>query len=81
MLTPAQIKQLIPQKDESGFYQSEQVDRILTRIADDYDEIFTENGNLIRKLSILAAKLDEYRKDENVLRDVLLNTLLILLKD
>ena len=73
MLTPAQLKQLDLQKDENGFYTTEEVDSLLSQITNDYGEIFSENGNLIRKLSILAAKLDEYRKDENVLRDVLLN--------
>ena len=73
MLTPAQLKQLNLRTDENGCYSTEEINTLLSQITTDYSEIFAENGNLIRKLSILAAKLDEYRKDENVLRDVLLN--------
>ena len=73
MLTPAQLKQLQLEKQENGYYSTEEVDALLGQLTQDYSDVFAENGNLIRKLSVLASKLDEYRKDENVLRDVLLN--------
>ena len=73
MLTPAQLKQIKLEQREDGYYSAQEVDRLIGQISADYSEVFTENGNLVRKLSILAAKLDEYRKDETVLRDVLLN--------
>ena len=73
MLTPAQLKQLQLEKQENGFYSTEEVDGLLSQLTKDYSDVFAENGNVIRKLSVLASKLDEYRKDENVLRDVLLN--------
>ncbi len=73
LLTPAQLKQLQLEKQENGFYSTEEVDGLLSQLTKDYSDVFAENGNLIRKLSVLASKLDEYRKDENVLRDVLLN--------
>ena len=73
MLTPAQLKQTRLNKLDGGFYIVEEVDRLLTAVTRDYEQIFNENGNLVRKLGVLASKLEEYRKDENVLRDVLLN--------
>ena len=73
MLTPAQLKQIELKRLEGDTYSSDDVDKVLSSVISNYEEVFEENGNLIRKLSVLAAKLDEYRKDENVLRDVLLN--------
>ena len=56
MLTPAQLKNINLQPQPDGMYASEDVDNLLAEIARDYTDIFTENGNLIKKLSILAAK-------------------------
>ncbi len=73
MLTPDQLRDIRFERNEDGFYPADAVDQALDQIQEDYAEIFAENGNMIRKISVLAAKIEEYRKDENVLRDVLYN--------
>ena len=73
MLTPAQLHDIRFARSDDAKYDASEVDQAMEQIRKDYGEIFTENGDLVRKLSILAAKLDEYRKDEDMLRDVLYN--------
>ena len=73
MLTPTQLQNLRLRQQADGTYAAEDVDNLLAEIIRDYSAVFAENGSLLKKISILAAKLDEYRKDENVLRDVLYN--------
>ena len=73
MLTPAQVNDISFERLENNTYSAEAVDKAFEEIANDYGEIFAENGSMVRKLGVLAAKLEEYRKDETVLRDVLYN--------
>ena len=73
MLTPAQIKSISFNRLEGDTYSASEVDEAFERIAADYSDSVAENGSMVRKLGVLAAKIEEYRKDENVLRDVLYN--------
>ena len=73
MLNPTQLKLHNFQLLENGCYSPREVDNFFRSVTEDYSSMFSENGELVRKLGILAAKLEEYRKDESVLRDVLMN--------
>lgn len=73
MLTPAQLNDISFERLKGDTYNAAEVDSALAQIAEDYSAIFAENADMVKKLGILAAKLEEYRKDENVLRDVLYN--------
>ena len=61
MLTPAQLKNTELTEAENGYYSVSDVNKLLSTVINDYEQIFEENGNLIRKISVLAAKLDEFR--------------------
>ena len=37
-----------------------------------YEQMFKENGELVKKISLLANKVEEYKKDENSLKEALL---------
>ena len=55
-----------------GSYRAEEVDEFLREIAESYDKTFRENGELVKKLGILADKVEEYRAEEDDIRIALL---------
>lgn len=73
MLTPNKIKGYQFQQAGRGTYKSEEVDDFLGQVVESYEQVFKENGELVKKLSILATKLDEYRKEETSVRKALMN--------
>lgn len=73
MLTPNKIKGYQFQQAGRGTYRSDEVDDFLNQIVESYEQVFKENGELVKKLSILATKLDEYRKEETSVRKALVN--------
>lgn len=73
MLTPDRIKEKVFQTTGRGSYRSEDVDMFMSEIQASYEQMFKENGDLVRKISILAKKVEEYRADEESLKMALLN--------
>lgn len=73
MLTVQQItdKQFAPAG--RGVYNSQEVDGFLREIAASYDEMSRENADLMKKLGILADKVEAYRKDEDAIKESLLS--------
>ena len=55
-----------------GMYKASEVDAFLQEIAESYDKTFRENGELVKKLGILADKVEEYRTEEDNIRVALL---------
>lgn len=73
MLTPDKIKEKQFQSSGRGSYRSDDVDVFMNEVSASYEQMFKENGDLIRKISILAKKVEEYRADEESLKLALLN--------
>ncbi len=73
MLTPERIKEKVFQTTGRGSYRSDDVDMFMNEISASYEQMFKENGDLVRKISILAKKVEEYRADEESLKMALLN--------
>ena len=73
MLTPDQIKSKEFHTTGKSSYKAEEVDEFLNEIHASYDQMFRENANIIKKMSILANKVEEYKKDEDSLRQALLS--------
>ena len=55
-----------------GGYKAEEVDEFLRDVSVEYKKLENENAELEKKLEVLAAKIREYRNDEDALRDALL---------
>ncbi|MEG0838302.1 MAG: DivIVA domain-containing protein [Hydrogenoanaerobacterium sp.] len=55
-----------------GGYRNDDVDNFLNEVAQSYDELEEQNKVLLKKLEVLAEKLEEYRSDEESLRAALL---------
>ena len=73
MLTPERIKEKVFQTTGRGSYRSDDVDMFMSEVQASYEQMFKENGDLVRKISILAKKVEEYRADEESLKMALLN--------
>lgn len=73
MLTPDKIREKSFQTTGRGSYRAEDVDSFLNEVSASYEQMFKENGDLIKKISILAKKVEEYRADEESLKMALLN--------
>lgn len=73
MLTPDKIREKSFQTTGRGSYRAEDVDSFMSEVSASYEQMFRENGDLIKKISILAKKVEEYRADEESLKLALLN--------
>lgn len=73
MLTPANIKNHQFQNLGRGFYKTDEVDSYIDEIYSSYNLVYNENKELIRKLNILASKIEEYRNDEQSIRNAIIN--------
>lgn len=71
MLTPNQIKNHVFTSIK-GMYQIGEVDGFMREIIVSYEQMFKENGELLEKLEMLARKLEEYRQDEDKIKDALI---------
>ncbi len=56
-----------------GTYSAEEVDSFLKTVAESYEQSLGENKELIKKISILADKIESYRNDEEAIKLSLLD--------
>ncbi len=56
-----------------GTYSAEEVDSFLKVVAESYEESLNQNKELIKKISILADKIESYRNDEEAIKLALLD--------
>ena len=73
MLTPDKIREKSFQTTGRGSYRAEDVDNFMNEVTASYEQMFKENGDLIKKITLLAKKIEEYRADEESLKMALLN--------
>ena len=72
MIYPKDIKAKQFSKSFSG-YKMEEVDVFLDEVAADYEKMLTDNAELIKKIEVVVAKLEEYRGNEESISNALLN--------
>ena len=72
MLRPEQIRIHRFTPTNKGTYRAEDVDGYMNEVLASYEQMFRENGELVRKMSLLAERLEEYRNDEDNIRAALL---------
>lgn len=71
MLAPREI--INKRFDKSAFgYKVDEVDKYLSAVADDYAKLISERNEYEKNMTMIASKLEEYKKDENNLSAVLL---------
>ncbi len=72
MLTPAKIKSHRFEPAGRNAYKADAVDRFFQEVTESYEQMFRENGEMYKKISLLAERLEEYRNDEDNIRNALL---------
>lgn len=73
MLRPEQILDAKFTPVSKGTYSAEEVDAFLRSVAESYEESLVNNQELIKKISILADKIESYRNDEEAIKLALLD--------
>lgn len=72
MLTPKQVKDFSFQAAGRNAYKASEVDEFLDEVYESYEQMFRENGELVKKLNLVADKLQTYKSDEDNIRNALL---------
>lgn len=72
-LTLEDIANISFPKANFGGYRAEDVDAFIDDVQVSYDNALKENAELKRKLAILAQKVEEYRNEEDSIRNTLLS--------
>ena len=72
MLAPHELKNKEFTKSIRG-YNPQEVDEHIDFLLEKYTEAYRENGELDRKLRVVAAKLDQIKDDEESIRSTLVN--------
>ncbi len=73
MLTPTQLKEHRFTRLPDGNFDSDEVNIFFGEFITSYTQMYKENAELIRKITVLANKVEQYREDENNIRDALLS--------
>ena len=73
MITPQQIEQISFGRATFGGYDMQSVDEILEPLTEDYITLYKENALLKSRMRVLVAKLEEYRNNEESMKDAIVN--------
>lgn len=73
MITPQQIEQISFGRATFGGYDMQSVDEVLGPLTEDYITLYKENALLKSKMRVLVAKLEEYRNNEESMKDAIVN--------
>lgn len=73
MITLDDIANVSFRKAKIGGYFPEDVDAFIDDVQSSFDQLLKEKAELMRKLEILAKKVEEYREEEESIRNTLLS--------
>jgi cell division initiation protein len=73
MFTPQQIEQISFNRATFGGYDMQSVDEFLEPLTEDYITLYKENSLLKSKMKVLVSKLEEYRSNEDSMKDAIVN--------
>ena len=73
MLTIDEIKNISFRKDTlNGGYRAEDVDSFIDEVIVSFEQLKKEKTNLVHKIDVLATRVEQYRADEETVRNALL---------
>ncbi len=73
MMTPAQLKNYEFKTAGRNAYKADDVDTFLAEVIADYEKMFRENSELIKRINLLATKLESYQNDEADIKQAVLS--------
>ena len=74
MFTPQQIEEISFKRATFGGYDMQAVDEFLEPLTQDYITLYKENALLKSKMRVLVGKLEEYRENEEAMKDAMADT-------
>ena len=74
MLTIEEIKNIAFRRAGMNGYRADDVDEFIDDIVDTIEKMKAEKADLLRKMDILATKIEQYRADEETVRNALLQS-------
>ena len=74
MLTIDEIKNVSFRKAKIGGYNADDVDAFIDEVIASFEQLKKEKTNLVHKIDRLATRLEEYRADEETVRNALLTS-------
>ncbi|HOD02609.1 MAG TPA: DivIVA domain-containing protein, partial [Clostridiales bacterium] len=72
MLTPMQIRDKRFHSAGRNSYKSDDVDSFFDSVSESYEQMFKENTELVKRVSLLAERLDQYIKDEDIIKSAVI---------
>lgn len=72
MLSPKELRNHAFQTVGRNAYRASDVDEFLAEVVESYEQMFRENGEIVKKLQAVADKLSQYKNDEENIRNALL---------
>ena len=72
MLTLKEIEEVRLGKARVGGYKAEDVDRFIDEVRDSFEKLQNDNAELISKIKVLAHRVNEYRTQEESVRNALM---------
>lgn len=72
MMNPNDIAGKRFEKGMGRTYRSDEVDKFLTQVADDMNDLIADKRESDQKLQVLAGKVEEYKNDEESMRSALI---------
>lgn len=72
MLTVDEIKNVSFRKANIGGYKPEDVDAFIDEVIASFEQLKKEKTNLVHKIDVLATRVEQYRADEETVRNALL---------
>ncbi len=73
MMTPAQLKAYEFKSAGRNAYKAEDVDAFFGEVAVNYEKMFRENSELIKRISLLADKVEQYKNDEVDIKEAVIS--------
>lgn len=74
MLTIEEIKNICFRKAGMGGYRPDDVDAFIDDVIATFEQMKAEKADLMRKMDILATKIEQYRTEEETVRNALLSS-------
>ncbi len=74
MLTIDEIKNIAFRKSGMGGYRPDDVDEFIDDVIATFEQMKAEKADLLRKMDILATKIEQYRTEEETVRNALLSS-------
>lgn len=72
MLTPRQLKNYSFTSAGRNAYRASEVDSYMEEVSRSYEQMFHENGEMVKKINLLADRLAKFRADEDNIREALM---------